>query len=53
MSALLRRKLTALTNLSDDLVNGKMDIVHNIKGDLLHIMFKVKGRGIICSIRNL
>ena len=33
-----------LTNLSDDLVNGKMGIVHGIEGNLLHIMFKVNGK---------
>ena len=51
MSALLGRKLTVLTNLSDDLVNGKIGIVHSIKDDLLHIMVKVKGKVIICPIR--
>ena len=49
MSALLGRILTVLTNL----VNGKMEIIHNIKGDFLHIMFKVKGKDIICPIKKI
>ena len=44
-------KVILQTNLSDDLVNGKMGIVHSIEGELLHIMFKVNGKYIICPIR--
>lgn len=43
-------KIILLTNLSDDLINGKMGIVHSIEGDL-HDSYHINGKGIICPIR--
>ncbi|XP_062614065.1 uncharacterized protein LOC134275790 [Saccostrea cucullata] len=44
-------KVILLTNLSDDLVNGKMGIVQRIEGDLIYATFTINGKDSIYPIR--
>lgn len=46
-------KVILLTNLSDDLVNGKSGMVHSIQGDSVHVVFQINKKKHHLSLKKI